>query len=92
MDGLMRDQFCVGPAMFWENFPFANDYYSGALMRLTDETLTYSKIEAVIIPGGCTKYVQAPDVVWSRPFKDRIEERYDDWFANVKHENALQET
>ena len=43
------------------------------------------KIETIIMPGGCTKYVQAPDVVWNRPFKDRIQEQYD-WWANAKHE------
>ena len=25
-------------------------------------------------------------MVWDRPFKDRIQERYDDWLANAKHE------
>ena len=33
------------------------------------KTLSNSKIESVIIPGGCTKYVQAQDVVWNRQFK-----------------------
>ena len=35
-----------------------------------------SKVETGIIP----------DVVWNRPFKDRIQERYDNWLANAKHE------
>ena len=56
---------------------------------LTDNVkrlLTKSKIESVIIPGGCTKYIQAPDVVWNKPFKGKIQEFYDDWLANGKHE------
>ena len=26
-------------------------------------------ITTAVIPGGCTKYIQAPDVVWNQPFK-----------------------
>ena len=29
---------------------------------------------SVIIPGGCTKYVEAPDVCWNKPFKARMTE------------------
>ena len=57
--------------------------------HLTDEfrkTLTNSRIETVIVPGGCTKYVQAPGVVWNKSFKGKIQEMYDDWLANEKHE------
>ena len=28
----------------------------------------------MIVPGGCTKYIQAPDVVWNKSFKGRIKE------------------
>ena len=38
----------------------------------------------MIIPGGCTKYTEAPDM-WNNPFKGRIEEFYNDWLANGKH-------
>ena len=59
---------------------------------LTDNvknTLLNSKIaisKTVIMPGGCTKYLQAPDVVWNRPFQEIIRDRYDDWLADAKHE------
>ena len=33
----------------------------------------------MVIPGGCTKYIQAPDVCWNRPFKAKITELYDQW-------------
>ena len=55
------------------------------------KTLLNSKIaisKTVIKPGGCTKYLQAPDVVWNRPFQERIQDRYDDWLADAKHECA----
>ena len=37
--------------------------------------------DSVIIPGGCTKYIQAPDVCWNKPFKARITELYDQWLS-----------
>ena len=49
------------------------------------KALTKSKIETVILAGGCTKYIHAPDVVWNKPFKGRIKEFCDDWLANGKH-------
>ena len=36
--------------------------------------------------GQCTKYIQAPDVSWNKPFKARVTEQYDDWLANGIHE------
>ena len=48
--------------------------------------LIASKLDSVIVPGGCTKYIQAPDVVWNKPFKAKIHELYDQWLANTKHE------
>ena len=40
--------------------------------HITDEVereLTTSKTESLIVPGGCTKYTQALDLVWNKPFK-----------------------
>ena len=31
--------------------------------------LKAKKVDRVIVPGGCTKYIQAPDVSWNKPFK-----------------------
>lgn len=39
------------------------------------------KIDVAIVPGGCTKYIQAPDVSWNKTFKAECTERYDDWLA-----------
>ena len=57
--------------------------------HITDEVkrkLTTSKTEPLIVPGGCTKYIQAPDLVWNKPLKAKIQEFYDDWLANGVHE------
>jgi len=40
----------------------------------------YNMITAVI-PGGCTKFLQAPDVCWNKPFKGKLHELYDEWMA-----------
>ena len=56
--------------------------------HITDDTkkeLSRSKIDSVIVPGGCTKYIQAPDVVWNKPFKARVTEKYDEWMADGAH-------
>ena len=37
----------------------------------------------VFVPGGCTKYIQAPDVSWNKPFKAYCTERYDEWLETI---------
>ena len=45
------------------------------------ELLKQMKTDDALINGGCTKYVQAPNVVWNKPFKGHIMEFYDEWLA-----------
>ena len=40
------------------------------------------KTDDSLIPGGCTKCVQALDAVWNKPFKGHIMESYDEWLAS----------
>ena len=42
--------------------------------------------ESVIVPGRCTEYIQAPDLVWNKPLKQRVPELYDEWLSNGVHE------
>ena len=44
------------------------------------------KTDDALIPGVCTKYVQAPDVVWNKTFKGHIMESYDEWLASGVHQ------
>lgn len=45
------------------------------------------KLHTAVIPGGCTKYIQAPDVVWNAMFKSHLRRYYDDWLATPsRHE------
>uniref|UniRef100_A0A915CKS3 DDE-1 domain-containing protein n=1 Tax=Ditylenchus dipsaci TaxID=166011 RepID=A0A915CKS3_9BILA len=34
------------------------------------------------LPGGCTKFIQAPDVCWNALFKDHIRNYYETWISN----------
>ena len=34
-----------------------------------------------IISGGCTKFIQAADVVWNSPFKSQMRKCYDTWLS-----------
>ena len=73
------------------NFSFhkrllAWDSYEAHMTDKVKRKLVNAKVESVMVPGGCTKYIQAPDLVWNKPFKARIQEFYDDWLANAKHQ------
>ena len=47
--------------------------------------LAQAKIDPVIVPGGCTEYIQAPDVAWNKPFKAKVTKKYDAWMADGAH-------
>ena len=53
-------------------------------MKTVKQVLLTSKIDPLIIPGGCTKYIQAPDVSWNKPFKANVTEKYDGTDGSVK--------
>ena len=43
----------------------------------------------VVVLGGCTKYIQAPDVCWNAPFKEMVTEKYV-WMAEGSQEYTAQ--
>ena len=43
-------------------------------------------IDGVIIPGGCKKYIQAPNVCWNKRFKARMTKLYDQWLNEGVHQ------
>ena len=45
--------------------------------------LKETKIDDALIPGGCTKYAQASNVVWNKLFKGLVMESYDETFASA---------
>lgn len=59
------------------------DTYGFHLMPPVQKSLKNKKIDIVFVPGGCTKYIQAPDVSWNKPFKAYCTERYDEWLETI---------
>ena len=43
--------------------------------------LKSKKVDTSIIPGGCTKYIQAHGVICNKPFKQKVTDLYDEWLA-----------
>ena len=43
-------------------------------------------VESAIIQGGFTKYIQAPDVHWCKPFRAMMTELYDQWLIESAHQ------
>ena len=57
-----------------------------------NDVLNRAKVDrqSVIIPCGCTKLIQAPDVSWNRPImKEYLREMYDNWLAENEHQMTL---
>ena len=44
------------------------------------------KTDCALIPAGCTKYVQAPNMVWRKPSKGDIMESYHEQLASGVHQ------
>lgn len=48
------------------------------------EKLNEKKVHIAVIPGGFTRAIQAPDVVWNGPFKNNLNAEYDCWLNNAQ--------
>ena len=64
----------------------ACDSYECHMTDSVRKDLKKMNVDSVIIPGGCTKYIQAPDVCWNKPFKARMTELYDQWLSEGVHQ------
>ena len=63
----------------WLNYNFSDtffqkrlliwDSFRGHISEATKQILKRKRIDQAIIPSGCTSILQAPDVVWNKPFK-----------------------
>ena len=62
------------------------DSFECHMMDSVKEAVKTSNSDLVIVPGGCTKYIQAPDVCWNKPFKEFIGTKYDHWMAEGVHQ------
>lgn len=52
--------------------------------KATTAVLNEPKVKAAYIPGGCTKFIQVPDVSWNKPFKENIRPQYEHWMVNER--------
>ena len=59
------------------------DSYECHMEDSVPQSLRSRKVVVVIVPGGCTKYIQAPDVLSNKPFKAACTEKYDNWIGEV---------
>ena len=59
------------------------DMYQCHLEESVTNSLNKKKIDVALVPGGCTRYIQAPDVSWNKPFKQHCAVMYDEWLSNV---------
>uniref|UniRef100_A0A1A8MYG5 DDE-1 domain-containing protein n=1 Tax=Nothobranchius pienaari TaxID=704102 RepID=A0A1A8MYG5_9TELE len=57
------------------------DAYRCHISASTKQELKPYNITTAVIPGGCTKYIQAPDVVWNQPFKASLHASYEEWMS-----------
>ena len=62
------------------------DTYDAHLTDGVNKLLITSNTDIALIPGGCTKYVQSPDVCLNKPFKVNVAKRYDKWLSDGVHE------
>ena len=60
---------------------------SFSLIDEVKRKLTRSKTKSLIVPGDSTKYKQAPNLVWNKLFKAKIQEFYDDWLVKGSMSN-----
>ena len=57
------------------------DSYECHIEDSIKSSLNAKKTDVSIVPVGCTKYIQAPDVSWNKPFKAYAMEMYGKWLA-----------
>lgn len=84
MDNELTEDFLrrvLGPLSFGQRL-LVWDSFRCHLSKETKEVLSELKFHTAVVPGGCTKYVQAPDVSWNKPFKSAINRYHEDWMAD----------
>ena len=62
------------------------DSFDSHTTNSVEKALRDCKVDSQVIPGGCTKYVQAPDVSRNKSFKAMMKELYDSWLSQGNKE------
>ena len=85
----LTEKFChevIGTFSFGNRRLFAWNSFRCHPTPGVNSILNRAKVDGVIIPGGCTKFIQAPDVSWNKPMKEYLREMYDEWLAESEHQ------
>ena len=81
-DGLACDYLKkVIDSFSFTKWPLIWDAYKCHTSDGTRKQLECLFIYTAVIPDGCTKFIQAPDVVWNAIFKSQLCQYYDTWLA-----------
>ncbi|KAF7641570.1 hypothetical protein LDENG_00277240 [Lucifuga dentata] len=82
-DSLTADwiQSVVGKFSFTPRLLVWDSYRCHISAATKTELKSGYNITTAVIPGGCTKYIQAPDLMWNQPFKQSLHDAYDRWMA-----------
>ncbi|KAI1694677.1 DDE superfamily endonuclease domain-containing protein [Ditylenchus destructor] len=75
----------IGPKMF-SNRLLVWDSFRCHISAQTKATLKQLGLHTAVVPGGCTGFVQAPDVSWNMPFKQHIQREYNNWMLAADRE------
>ncbi len=70
----------IGHLLFHESL-LVWDAYRCHTSDSTRAKLKKMRLHTAIIPGVCTKFIQAPDV-WNSPFKSHIRGLHDTWLSD----------
>ena len=57
------------------------DAYKCHTSEATKAELRRLKVDTAVVPGGCTKFIQAADVAWNACFKAHLHSYYDLWLS-----------
>ena len=80
---VLQKNFCI---LCWAHWPLLGVSCFGTRFVAVCAVLAKLKIDQAVVPGGCTKYVQAPDVCWNQPFKADISCQHEEWLFNGEKE------
>ena len=58
------------------------DAYKPHISKEMKAYIKQLRIDVIVVPGGCTKFLQTLDVSCNKPFKESIGESYDNWMLN----------
>ena len=71
----------IGPFSFSKRL-LVWDAYRCHTSESTRAEVAKLRLHTAVVPGGCTRFIQAPDVAWNSSFKAHIRSLYNAWLAD----------